>query len=89
MVDENQLAQLYSARLDELREMAVSYDLSKAGNVEQLRARLINEVALAEIDLSWDPFKKCPTKNWVKCSECSALNALAQSKRNAKDCGYT
>ena len=62
MVDENQLAQLYSARLDELREMAISHDLSKAGNVEQLRARLINEVALAEIDLSWDSLQEMPNK---------------------------
>ena len=62
MVDENQLAQLYSARLDELREMAISHDLSKAGNVEQLRARLINEVALSEIDLSWDSLQEMPNK---------------------------
>ena len=62
MVDENQLAQLYSARLDELREMAISHDISKAGNVEQLRARLINEVALSEIDLSWDSLQEMPNK---------------------------
>ena len=62
MVDENQLAQLYSARLDELREMAISHDLSKAGNVEQLRARLINEVALSEIDLTWDSLQEMPNK---------------------------
>ena len=42
MVDENLLSQLYSARLDELREMAISHDLSKAGNVEQLRARPVS-----------------------------------------------
>ena len=47
MVDENLLSQLYSARLDELREMAISHEISKAGNVEQLRARLIDQVALA------------------------------------------
>ena len=51
MVDENLLSQLYSARLDELREMAIGHGMSKAGNVEQLRARLINQVALSEIDL--------------------------------------
>ena len=45
MVDENLLSQLYSARLDELREMAISHEISKAGNVEQLRARLIDQVA--------------------------------------------
>mgnify|MGYP001456174294 CR=1 FL=1 len=63
MVDENLLSQLYSARLDELREMAVSHEISKAGNVEQLRARLIEQVALADIDLSWDSLQEMPNKN--------------------------
>ena len=63
MVDGNLLSQLYSARLDELREMAVSHDISKAGNVEQLRARLIEQVALADIDLSWDSLQEMPNKN--------------------------
>ena len=63
MVDENLLSQLYSARLDELREMAVSHEISKAGNVEQLRARLIDQVALADIDLSWDSLQEMPNKN--------------------------
>ena len=62
MVDENLLSQLYSARLDELREMAISHDMSKAGNVEQLRARLIDHVALSDIDLSWDSLQEMPNK---------------------------
>ena len=62
MVDENLLSQLYSARLDELREMAISHEISKAGNVEQLRARLINHVALSDIDLSWDSLQEMPNK---------------------------
>ena len=62
MVDENLLSQLYSARLDELREMAISHDMSKAGNVEQLRARLIDEVALSDQDLSWDSLQEMPNK---------------------------
>ena len=62
MVDENLLSQLYSARLDELREMAISHEMSKAGNVEQLRARLINHVALSDIDLSWDSLQEMPNK---------------------------
>ncbi|MEE2759777.1 MAG: hypothetical protein VYA86_07360 [Candidatus Thermoplasmatota archaeon] len=62
MVDENLLSRLYSARLDELREMAISHDLPKVGNVEQLRARLINEVALAETDLSWESLQEMPNK---------------------------
>ena len=76
MVDENLLSQLYSARLDELREMAVSHEISKAGNVEQLRARLIDQVALADIDLSRDSLHEMPNKNlgdilgviWIKHS---------------------
>ena len=62
MVDENLLSRLYSARLDELREMAISRDIPKGGNVEQLRARLINEVALADTDLSWDSLQEMPNK---------------------------
>ena len=62
MVDENLLSQLYSARLDELREMAISHEMSKAGNVEQLRARLIDHVALSDIDLSWDSLQEMPNK---------------------------
>ena len=52
MVDENLLSQLYSARLDELREIAISHDMSKAGNVEQLRAKLIATLVLGDIDFS-------------------------------------
>ena len=63
MVDENLLSQLYSSRLDELREMAISHDLSKAGNVELLRARLIDQVALSDVDLSWESLQEMPTKN--------------------------
>jgi hypothetical protein len=63
MVGENLLSELYSARLDELREMAISHDISKAGNVEQLRARLINQVALADTDLSWESLQGMPNKN--------------------------
>ena len=62
MVDENLLSQLYSARLDELREMAITHEISKAGNVEQLRARLIDQVALSDIDLSWDSLQEMPNK---------------------------
>ena len=62
MVDENLLSKLYSARLDELREMAISHEISKAGNVEQLRARLIDQVALSDIDLSWDSLQEMPNK---------------------------
>ena len=62
MVDENLLSRLYSARLDELREMAISHDLSKTGNVEQLRARIINEVALSDVDLSWESLQEMPNK---------------------------
>ena len=58
MVDENLLSQLYSSRLEELRELAVENDISKAGNVEQLRARLINNLALSGIDLSWESLQE-------------------------------
>ncbi|HIF05121.1 MAG TPA: DUF2336 domain-containing protein, partial [Candidatus Poseidoniales archaeon] len=50
-VDEDVLFGLYSARLDTLREMALEKGLSKAGNVEQLRARLIDAIVLHDVDL--------------------------------------
>ncbi len=58
MVDENLLSQLYSSRLEELRELAVENDISKTGNVEQLRARLINQLALSGTDLSWESLQE-------------------------------
>ena len=61
-VDEDLLFGLYAARLDDLREMAVEQGLSKAGNVEQLRARLIDGVALKEVDLSGDSLQEMQNK---------------------------
>jgi len=58
VVDENLLSQLYSSRLEELRELAVENDISKTGNVEQLRARLINQLALSGTDLSWESLQE-------------------------------
>ena len=51
---ENMLEMLYQARLEDLREIAVENDISKMGNVEQLRSRLISEMVLSANDLSWD-----------------------------------
>jgi hypothetical protein len=62
-VDEELLFGLYAARLDELREMAVSNGLSKAGNVEQLRARMIDHVALSALDLSWESLQEMQNKD--------------------------
>ena len=53
MVDKGELlSELYQARFDGLKEVAVAYNLSKAGSVETLRARLIQHLILDEWDLS-------------------------------------
>lgn len=46
------LNELYQARFDGLKELAVTYQLPKNGSVETLRARLIQHLILDEWDLS-------------------------------------
>jgi hypothetical protein len=48
------LKTLYQARLDDLREIALEHDVSKIGNVEKIRARLIAKLVLSDFDLSWE-----------------------------------
>jgi len=48
------LERLYQSRLEDLREIAIENEVSKAGNVESLRARLIAKLVLSEHDLSWE-----------------------------------
>ena len=53
MVDKGELlSELYQARFDGLKEVAVAYNLPKTGSVETLRARLIQHLILDEWDLS-------------------------------------
>jgi len=53
-VDRSLLDVLYRGRLMELRDRAEAEGLSKSGSVEVLRARLIQNLVLGEIDLSWE-----------------------------------
>ena len=53
-VDRVLLAQLYRARLMELRERAEAAGFPKNGSVEVLRARLIHNQVMGEHDLSWE-----------------------------------
>jgi hypothetical protein len=46
------LNELYQARFDGLKELAVTYNLPKNGSVEVVRARLIQQLILDEWDLS-------------------------------------
>ncbi|MDP6907139.1 MAG: hypothetical protein QF440_06965 [Candidatus Thalassarchaeaceae archaeon] len=62
-VDEDMLFGFYSAKLDELREIAISNEISKAGNVEQLRARLIEKLVLSDVDLSWESLQEIPNND--------------------------
>ena len=52
--DASSLDSLYRGRLVELRELAESRNISKGGSVEVLRARLIQNLVLEDLDLSWD-----------------------------------
>ena len=52
--DASSLDSLYRGRLVELRELAESRNISKGGSVEVLRARLIQNLVLADLDLSWE-----------------------------------
>jgi hypothetical protein len=51
------LTELYQARFDGLKELAVTYQLPKNGSVEVLRARLIQNLILDEWELSPDGIK--------------------------------
>ena len=52
------LNELYQARFDGLKELAVTYNLPKNGSVEVVRGRLIQNLILDEWDLSPDGIKK-------------------------------
>ena len=45
---------LYKSSLVELRKIAESEGIQKSGSVEVLRARIIKQRILSEIDLSWE-----------------------------------
>jgi len=47
------LGQLYSARLETLKAMAIKNEISKNGSVEQLRARLIQHLILSQWKFDW------------------------------------
>ncbi|MBT60773.1 MAG: hypothetical protein CMA63_04380 [Euryarchaeota archaeon] len=58
MTDKGELlTELYQARFDGLKELAVTYQLPKNGSVEVLRARLIRHLILDEWDLSPEGIK--------------------------------
>ncbi len=47
------LGQLYSARLEQLKAMAIEHEIQKNGSVEQLRARLIQNLVLTGWNFDW------------------------------------
>ena len=61
-VDRELLERLYQSRLEDLRGIAEQHDLSKSGNVEQLRARLIAALVLTDVDISLDDLQATPEK---------------------------
>ena len=52
--DTDLLSSLYTERLQSLRSRAEESGVSKSGSVEVLRARLISNLVLSDIDLSWE-----------------------------------
>ena len=53
-VDADLLSSLYTERLQSLRSRAEESGVSKSGSVEVLRARLISNLVLSDMDLSWE-----------------------------------
>ncbi len=54
MVDSDLLSSIYQGRLQKLRQRAEECGISKTGSVEVLRAKLICEEVLPNLDLSWE-----------------------------------
>ena len=53
-VDTDLLSSIYTGRLQNLRGRAEENGISKSGSVEVLRARLISNLVLSDMDLSWE-----------------------------------
>ena len=53
-VDTDLLSSVYTERLQSLRSRAEKNGISKSGSVEVLRARLISNLVLSDMDLSWE-----------------------------------
>ena len=60
--ESNLLNSLYMGRLQSLRQRAEDSGTSKSGSVEVLRARLISNLVLAEVDFSWEGIQSMPHK---------------------------
>ncbi|MEC7425620.1 MAG: hypothetical protein VX788_01850 [Candidatus Thermoplasmatota archaeon] len=61
-VDTELLSSIYMERLQNLRGRAEESGISKSGSVEVLRARLISNLVLSDIDLSWEGIQSMPHK---------------------------
>ena len=61
-VDTELLSSIYMERLQSLRGRAEKSGISKSGSVEVLRARLISNLVLSNMDLSWEGIQSMPHK---------------------------
>ena len=61
-VDTDLLSSVYMERLQSLRSRAEENGISKSGSVEVLRARLISNLVLSDMDLSWEGIQSMPHK---------------------------
>ena len=80
------LGGLYQARLDDLKALAHEHNLSKAGSVEALRSRLIQNIVLGHWDLSKDGIKEIPNSELGELLGVLALRSQVQSKHDASAC---
>ena len=61
-VDTDLLSSIYMERLQSLRGRAEESGISKSGSVEVLRARLISNLVLSDMDLSWEGIRSMSHK---------------------------
>ena len=61
-VNSDILSSIYTGRLQNLRQRAEDCGIPKTGSVEVLRAKLICEEILPDIDLTWEGIQSMPHK---------------------------
>ncbi len=62
-IDSERLHHLHTSRLQDLREIALENEISRQGNVESLRARLIAGLVLTDLDLGWEGIQEMSNSN--------------------------
>ena len=82
-VDTELLSSIYMERLQSLRGRAEESGISKSGSVEVLRARLISNLVLSDMDLSWEGIQSMPHKEIGRSPEGLRHQVLRFPQREA------